>query len=336
MICILSFAGIDKWFDYHQKLPAHDWIADNLEKIKTDQTKGKTDNYVFSVFGDNKDSHIIFPELLKQMSRDKNIKFAMELGDLVSYADVEKYRYYFTMVRRNLDIPLLTAIGNHELRKEGRELYYDLLGPFYYSFKTGRDYFIIIDDANEKSIDKFQYQWIENELKKSVGYSNRFIFMHVPLFDPRGNQYHHCLAPQAAHSLIALFKKYSVTHIFASHIHSYYNGQWDGIPFTITGGGGAGLVGKNSDHAFFHYLKVSVKGGQVNISVVPVPVPQYYEWLHPVLLVSLSVYTAIRLHGIKISIFLFMLYFLISGYSGHEVDPDLPALFHNKKGTKAA
>ena len=89
--------------------------------------------------------------------------------------------------------------------------------------------------------------------------------MHIPLFDPRGGENHHCLRPELAAKLLALFKKYKVTYIFAAHIHDYYTGTWDGIPYTITGGAGAKLYGSDPEHAFYHYLKVTIKGDQVQV-----------------------------------------------------------------------
>ena len=85
-------------------------------------------------------------------------------------------------------------------------------------------------------------------------------FFHIPLFDPRGGENHHCLRPELATRLVALFKKYRVTHVFAGHIHSYYTGAWDGVPYTITAGAGAKLYGTDPQHVFYHYLKVTIQG----------------------------------------------------------------------------
>ncbi|MEA3487636.1 MAG: metallophosphoesterase, partial [Euryarchaeota archaeon] len=89
---------------------------------------------------------------------------------------------------KTLNKPLLTAIGNHELTDQGRGNYYDMFGRFYYSFTVGETYFIVLDDADSKNIDPGQMNWLENELQKSTNYSNRFVFMHVPLFDPRNGE----------------------------------------------------------------------------------------------------------------------------------------------------
>jgi len=245
------------------RAPAHDWIAENLERIQVDDPE----HFSFVVLGDNRGSLEIFPKLLRQVSRDPEIRFAMDLGDLVPKGKMEKYRYVINQVRKDLNCPLLTAIGNHELYADGRGVYYELYGPFYYSFQIGRSYFIVLDDANEKGLDQWQEKWLERELRKAQSYNNRFVFMHVPLFDPRGGIYQHCLPKKAGLSLSRLFAEYHVTHIFASHIHGYFSGQWEGTPFTITGGAGAPLYLQDPRHYFYHFVKVRVNNKKVNITV---------------------------------------------------------------------
>ncbi|WP_457551730.1 hypothetical protein, partial [Desulfobacula sp.] len=118
------------------------------------------------------------------------------------------------------------------------------------------------------------------------------------------------MPPDAAHSLLELFKTNKVSHIFASHIHSYYSGKWEGLPFTITGGAGGELVGKDPGHDFFHYLKVSVKDGDVNIAVVPIATPDF-EFLDRVgSMAWIYLYAFVRIHGIEFAIFLLMAYAL--------------------------
>ncbi len=38
-----------------------------------------------------------------------------------------------------------------------------------------------------------------------------------------------------------LMSRYEVEHVFLGHIHAYSTAVYDGVPYTITGGGGAGL-----------------------------------------------------------------------------------------------
>jgi 3',5'-cyclic AMP phosphodiesterase CpdA len=315
LLCLLLLVGIQIWLNVSSP-PAQNWLAENIQNIKVSDPG----DYAFAVFGDNKNSHTIFPKLLQELGRDQEVRFAMDLGDIVPGGEMEKYRYFFTQVRKNLNIPLLTAIGNHDLEEKGRGLYYDLLGPFYYSFKIGRDYFIVIDDADEGRLDPWQRLWLESELQKAAQYSHRFVFMHVPLFDPRGFPYHHRLGAGPAQALLDLFKKYKVSHIFASHIHSYYTGKWEGLPFTITGGGGATLVGKDPEHDFFHYLKVRVTGEHVDIAAVPVATPDQ-KWLNRIGAMAWRfLYAMVRFHGVEMAILVLMGYFLGAAFKKKETD----------------
>jgi hypothetical protein len=64
-----------------------------------------------------------------------------------------------------------------------------------------------------------------------------------------------------------LFRGYHVTHLFASHIHGYFSGIREGVPYTITGGAGARLDGKGPEHFFHHYVRVRVADGKAEVAV---------------------------------------------------------------------
>jgi hypothetical protein len=251
-------------------LPATDWNRTNLERLEAATAAPLT----FAVFGDNRGEHqAVFASLLQEVDRDPSLAFAIHLGDMVRKADLDKYGGFFQTVRLNFHKPLLSVIGNHELYGDrGLELYHDIFGPDYYSFRLQDNYFIVVDDAAKEGMDPKQLGWLEAELQKSQAAKTRLVFLHVPLFDPRGGDNHHCLRPELASRLVSMFKKYRVTHVFAAHIHSYYTGAWDGVPFTITGGAGAKLYGVDPQHAFYHYLKVTIKGSKPDIQVVRLPI----------------------------------------------------------------
>jgi serine/threonine-protein phosphatase CPPED1 len=247
-------------------LPAQNWNRENLQRIKGLAAEPLT----FTVMGDNRDNPEIFGKVLKQADNDPGLTFAIHLGDMVHKVDLDQYRIFFNEVRQNYRQPLVTVIGNHELYGErGLELYREIFGPDYYSFQVGGNYFIVVDDAAKEVMTPEQLSWLEAELRKAQAYKTRLVFLHVPLFDPSGSPKPHCLPPEAAARLLALFKKYQVSHVFAAHLHGYYAGAWDGLPYTITGGAGAPLYGKDTRHDFYHYAKVTIAGGKVKVQVRP-------------------------------------------------------------------
>jgi 3',5'-cyclic AMP phosphodiesterase CpdA len=247
-------------------LPARDWNSRNLARLQA--LKG--DTLTFAVLGDNRNNPAVFEALLKQMARDPGLEFAIHLGDMVPSGELKNYQDFFHSLQNYLKLPLLAVIGNHELSQDpdGR-LYREIFGPRDFAFRLGGSYFIVLDDAGKASPGEKQVQWLEAELKKAQTCRTRLVFLHVPLFDPRVGDQPHALPPQTGRRLAALFREYQVTHIFAGHIHGYFDGRWDGLPFTISAGAGAPLYGSDPAHFFFHYLVVTVKGAKVQVEVRP-------------------------------------------------------------------
>jgi serine/threonine-protein phosphatase CPPED1 len=245
-------------------LPAHDWNRDNLERIQVPAG----DSLTFAVLGDNRSNPAVFKQILQSMHHDPGLTFAIDVGDLVETGTVANFKNFLDQVRQQLSIPFLTAIGNHDLEKDhGAELYRQIFGPDYYAFQIKDNYFIVINDVEKTGVGAEQWDWLEKELKKSQSYNTRLVFLHTPPFDPRRDQKPHALPEEAGRKLTALFRQYHVTHVFAGHIHGYFSGDWQGVPFTITAGAGAPLYGSDPQHFFYHYLKVTLKDGKVDIKV---------------------------------------------------------------------
>jgi len=240
------------------------WNRQNLARIQI--TPGNT--LTFAVLGDNRSNPAVFTAVLKELARDPDLAFAMDVGDLVETGTMENFASFLKQVRQNLTLPLLTAIGNHDLDQNRRPgLYRRIFGPASYAFHLKDNYFIVFNDVDPHGVGERQWRWLEAELQKSQTYQTRLVFLHIPLFDPRGGEDHHCLPEATGRRLAALFRQYHVTHIFAGHIHSYYSGSWDGVPFTISAGAGAPLYGTDPEHFFYHYVKVTLKDGKVSIQV---------------------------------------------------------------------
>ena len=262
ILCLLAWVSAGLGAD-SGPLPARDWNLRNLERIKVTEGGSLT----FAVLGDNRSNAAVFAQVLRQLDHDPGLAFAINLGDLVDRGSVETFSDYLRQVRQNLRLPLLTVVGNHDLDNEhGPRLYREIFGPDYYAFPIRDNYFIMVNDV-EAEVGEPQWRWLEGELKKSQAYKTRLVFLHTPLFDPRGAENHHCLPEATGRRLAALLRQYHVSHIFAGHIHSYFSGNWDGVPYTITAGAGAPLYGTDPKHFFYHYLKVTLQGGKVHVEV---------------------------------------------------------------------
>jgi 3',5'-cyclic AMP phosphodiesterase CpdA len=245
-------------------LPAKDWNPRQLERLQAPAA----DKLTFAVLGDSRSNPAVFEQALKDMAGDPSLTFAIDVGDMVERGTLEQFDAFFKQLKPYRRLPFLTATGNHDWGKNrDLTLYRQIFGPDYYAFQLRDNYFIVVNDTEPDGVGEVQWRWLEKELQQSRPYKTRLVFLHTPLFDPRGGGQHHCLPEAAGRRLAALFRQYHVTHIFAGHIHSYFTGNWDGVPYTITAGAGAPLYGTDPNHFFHHYLKVSLEDGKVHIEV---------------------------------------------------------------------
>ncbi len=245
-------------------LPAEAWNLRQLERLQTVGGSALT----FAVLGDNRSNPAVFDQVLRRLDGDPSLAFAIDLGDLVRKGTLEQFNDFFRHLRSGVRLPFLTVPGNHDLGdNQDTTLYHKIFGPDYYTFQIRDHYFIVLNDNFLSGLGEAQMCWLEDELKKSQSYKTRLVFLHMPLFDPRGGRFHHALAPETGCQLAALLRQYRVTHIFAAHIHGSFTGDWEGVPYTITGGAGAPLYGNDPQHFFHHYLKVTLRGDQVEIQV---------------------------------------------------------------------
>jgi hypothetical protein len=262
-LCILSFTGITVW-NASAPVSIHDWNQKEIARISV----ADPDDFTFAVMGDNKGNRSVFEPLLRDIGQDKEIAFAIDDGDLVDGGTIGHYRHFLNQVQENLAIPFLVAIGNHDLSDDGSDKNYrEIFGPAYYSFQVGQGYFIVLDAITQVGFDKTERPWLEQELQQSQTAKARFVFMHVPVFDPRGGSFHKSLPDKDQKDLLDLFRRYKVTHLFASHLHGYFSGVWAGVPYTVTGGAGARLQGQDPEHFFHHYVKVNVHNGTADAMV---------------------------------------------------------------------
>lgn len=220
-------------------------------------------------------------------SHKMQVLFTINVGDLAYDGDATKYRMTLE-ISDKVNVPMVTAIGNHDIRSNGRAVYSKMFGPFYYSFAVGDTYYIVLDDANEKRVDPAQMKWLKSELDKSVPYKHCLVLMHVPPFkgkqNPNAPMTKFLADRKNAEELKELAQKYHINFMVAGHIHTYDATGWPttGGPLVarmpeerqnenytdliISGGAGARLwkVDQDKDdvmsRAEYHYFRVFLNG----------------------------------------------------------------------------
>lgn len=227
----------------------------------------------FVLIGDNEDNTAVFKEILRRANEEKAPYFAIHLGNMVASGTEANYKKFLDQVK-DFKLPLLTTIGKSDLDADGgNSLYRQIFGRPYFSFQLGDSAFYFIDDSTPEALDEKQMTWIKRALDQGFNHHKRFVFMHTPLFDPRPNG-EKGLPPALANKLLEIFKNAQVTLIFSGAIHARYGGYWDGIRYTICGGGGAGpLEGTSPESSFHNYMVVHVTEQQLSIDVRKITPP---------------------------------------------------------------
>ena len=327
VVLVVLFTGL-KIFQSLSEVPEEDVIYNSLKSIKD------SDDFTFVVLGDNKNSISTFGKIIRKINADNQVSFVVNTGDMVFDGSPIKYEFLMKQLRK-LKKPILTTLGNHDIADNGLEIYTEIFGPMYYSFHVGPAYFIVLDNSNEKDVDPYQMEWLKKELKLAQKYEYRFVFFHVPIFDPRVKKQpgHSMKNLENAKELLKALKEGKVTMVFCGHIHGYFKGYWDGVPYIITGGAGAELVGLDPNHYFYHYIKVHVSKRSVSYELVKIRSPDFnlvdrigaFLWLYTYSFVVINYYVVILTVGLFI-----ILSILIHGEEGRVLIKSLTFIKNSK------
>ncbi len=279
-------------------------------------------SYAFAVIGSGRTPSMQIARLLRAIDEDEQVRFTVSLGGLVFDGEPEKYRHLL----RQLDDarkPLVTALGSSELAEGGRLNFYRIFGPYYFSFRVGSDSFVILDNAETGRFSESQKDWA---LRAETGTGHtrfRFAFFHQPLQPlqtrgPTGRNWRRALVPRSLRqpdgeaskdspvSSMALLKGLDVTRAFATTGSGQAQGQWEDIPYSLTGGVGARPLSFDPSQRTQHYLRVHVGPEGVTSMVVPVapPLAGMLRALTGFLL--LHIHSFFATHGVEVAVFVLL------------------------------
>jgi len=241
--------------------------------------------YKFVVYGDTRTRPDVHRQVMDTLVKHGIPDFVLHTGDLVAdgndsslwpiFFDIEK-----TLLRQTVFIP---ALGNHERNAHDFFEFFQATSP-YYSFNWGASHFIVLNSdignaaPSGRQRDTFwaeQVRWLEEDLQKSQSADYRFVSAHHPPFTAvasrQGNNPHMT-------ALVPMFEKYHVSAAFFGHDHNYQSYVKNGIPYVITGGGGAPLYDVDKPPADIkrvvvkteNFVTVSVNGKTAHIEAISI------------------------------------------------------------------
>jgi hypothetical protein len=195
-------------------------------------------------------------------------------------------------------IPFYPALGNHEVRVFGfanigsrqaegafrkrflgtprTPITSSIEDKVVYSVDVpGGVHFIALDNASQDGFGPAQLGWLSHDLEQARADPRvRYVIvgMHKPLahngVSTHGMDSDGAQAALDSDAALALFVKYRVALVLASHVHEFAHFSQAGIESYITGGLGAPLDRSGADRAFHHFLQLDVGDDAIHVTVV--------------------------------------------------------------------
>ena len=254
--------------------------AENNEAVIKNLSGNKGSYFSFIVFGDNHsglflNDAVTLKEIWQMNREDRFRKVPIDLVLSVGDVTLDGARGHFESykkIQKLIKYPVVTAIGNHD----DRALFEEYVGKSEFSFANRNSYFIVVNDEN--GMNETQFAWLEDELKRAQEYDHIFVAMHKPPFDPYQQDWSNIDNNPWAYRVRKLLAKYDVDMVFSGHKHMFKKGNFEGVDYLVTGGGGMLLEIPEDDGGYLHYVRVMVNNDFVTYEVRKVS-PPLWEWV---------------------------------------------------------
>ncbi len=242
--------------------------------------------FTFAVLGDNRgdDTGRLAPAFLEIIRAIGEAAPALVLntGDMIygHTTDAARVRDQWQRYRAAISefrAPVFHVPGNHDIwgRASARQ-YRELWGPTWFALDHANARFIGLDTETDAGrVGTKQFRWLQQQLEQA-GPRMVFVFLHRPLFPVDGALGSSLDAhPSARDALHRLFVKHreSIRAVFVGHEHGYDFQERDGVPYYITGGGGAELYLPPELGGFHHFLLVRVRAQSASVELRKVGAP---------------------------------------------------------------
>ncbi|HXK59117.1 MAG TPA: metallophosphoesterase [Acidobacteriota bacterium] len=216
-------------------------------------------SFRFVAMGDSRSNPEMWSLIVKQInSLDPKPAFIISTGDIVSRGYTQEYLDYFLPPLEKTDIPFFVAIGNHDDGDSGQALEYRTLfgeESLNYFFDYGKWRFIAIDNSSSVHSASETLAWLEKTLSNTPEGYSVVVYAHKPISNIEKWAYH-SWEPEPSARFADMVTRHQVKHVFFGHIHAYSTASLNGIPYTITGGGGAGLHDRYGPQGNVHHFVV--------------------------------------------------------------------------------
>ena len=223
-LCALIFAiscGKFTVSPYVSNTPSSKLNSKQLSSIKA-QEPGADQSFKIAVISD---THNYYKELEEQIDyinkHRSEYAFVLIGGDLTNLGLLREFETTKKLLQ-NLNLPYLSAIGNHDLLSNGGDVFEQMFGADNFSFTYNQTKFIIFNNNNWESSGKVpDLNYVESEMLSSTSTYNILIGHVSPLDKDRWTE-------TDKQEMGTLFRTYDVDYFLNGHDHNPGDEAYEG------------------------------------------------------------------------------------------------------------
>jgi len=206
--------------------------------------KSTDGSFRYVVMGDSRSQWELWSSIIKHIDGlDPKPDFVINSGDIVPTGYAKEYHDYYVRGLLKTDIPYLVAIGNHDdssdsMAREYRYLFGENALNYYFDY--GRARYVFIDNVTDVQPYEETLKWLEKTLADTPEGYRKYVAAHKPPSTIEKWAYH-AWDDSSSPVFTDLMTKYNVDEVYLGHIHAYSTAHYNGVDYTLSGGGGAGL-----------------------------------------------------------------------------------------------
>jgi len=163
----------------------------NVQNIQLINQISEKDTFIFVFAGDAQRFYDEASDLVDKVNKDSTIDFVVFAGDFTDFGLQFEYTKMNSIIK-NLSVPYLLVVGNHDLLYNGEEIFDEMFGDqldFSFDFYGFRFVFVNTNSREYEFNGKVpNVNWMNTVFSDTANYERAIVVMHVPPgntdFDP--------------------------------------------------------------------------------------------------------------------------------------------------------
>lgn len=180
-------------------------------------------------FGLISDTHSHYDDLadaITSINHQESIQFVVFCGDCTHRGLSQEYTWYSNIIG-TCRYPVITVIGNHDLRSNGRKNFENIFGPANMSFTCMNYRFIVFDDIVWENNNKCpDFDWLQGELTKNN--APAILLTHLPPWNMQ-------LEGNCCHAFSEIISVSNLILCIHGHEHKFSENSFAGVPAIVAG-----------------------------------------------------------------------------------------------------